>query len=186
MAQNYQVIDVPGLKGLKITTTDTSSPDDRGVKSPEWMVKIDDLLKSSVAEYNDHCELFGWYAESSRLTTGDISNQLFTSATLRHTDVTLLIPNGGHGAQLESKMNIGMPLEKITIVRLGNVQNLKVKLQVIEFGHCRIQNFQQQLDRLFIHVSPTTKQNTVFVYDNSGANQGQMVSKADYAQNTAE
>jgi hypothetical protein len=186
MAQNYIITEVPGPKNLKIATTDTFTTDDRGVRSPEWMVKIDDLLISEVAEFNDYCELFGWYAESSRLTTGDISGQLFTSSTLKHSDVVLLIPNGGHGAQLETKMNIGMPLENVVIVRLGHIQNLKVKLQTIEYGHCRIQSFQQQLDRLYLFISPTTRTNTVFVYGNDGTNKGQMVSKVNYAQNTVE
>jgi hypothetical protein len=188
MAQNYQIVDVPGAHNLKIATIDVSDadPNKRGVRSPEWMIKIDDLLKSDVDGFNDHCELFGWYGESSRLTTGDISGQLFTSSTLSHSDVVLLLPNGGHGAQIETKMNIGMPLENIVIARLGNVQNLKVKLQKIEFKHCRIQAFQQQLDRLYVFISPTIKTNTVFVYGNDGTNKGQMVSNVDYSKNTAQ
>lgn len=188
MPQNYQIIEIPGSHKLKMATVDTSTSSDenRGVRSPEWMVKIDLILQSNVTGYNDYSELFGWYGESSRLTTGDISGQLFTSSTLKHSDVVLLIPNGGHGAQLETKMNIGMPLENVNIVRLGNIQNMKVKLQTIEFGNCRIQAFQQQLDRLYIFISPTTKTNTVFVYGNDGAMKGQMVSRVDYSKNIAE
>jgi hypothetical protein len=186
MAQNYTITDIPGNSKLRIATTDVTTPDDRGVKSPEWMIKIGDLLVSDVDGFNDYCELFGWYGESSRLTTGDISNQLFTSATLKHSDLVLLLPNGGHGAQLESKMNIGLPLEAVQIVRLGNIKATKVKLQVIDYTNCRIQSFQQQLDRVILSLSVSTKTNTVFVYDNSGTNKGQMVSKVDYSKNTAE
>lgn len=187
MAQNYTITELAGLKGnLKIATTDTTTPDERGVKSPEWMLKIDDLLSSSVKDYTDHCELFGWYGESSRLTTSDVSGSLFTSATLKHTDLVLIVPNGAHGAQLESKMNLGIPLKTVQIVRLGNIKQVKVKLQLIEFGTCRVQSFQQQLDRIVLFLSISSKTNTVFVYDQDGSNKGQMVSKADYAQNTAE
>jgi len=186
MPQNYVISEVPGPKGLKIATTDTTVTDSTGVKSPEWMVSLDALVTSQVADYTNFCELFGWYGESSRLTTGGISGQLFTSAALKHTDIVLFLPNGGHGPILENNMNIGTPLATVTIVRLGNVGTLKVKLQTIVFTHCRIQSCQQQLDRLYLTFSPTTKTNTVFVYDNSGQNQGQMVSTADYAQNTAQ
>ncbi len=186
MPQNYTITELPGKTKIRIATTDVSTPDDRGVKSPEWMIKIDDMLQSEVENFNDYCELFGWYGESSRLTTGDISNQLFTSATLKHSDLVVMIPNGSHAAQLESKMNLGVPLDLVQVVRLGNIKSTKVKLQVIDYTNCWIQSFQQQLDRLVLFLSISAKTNTVFVYDINGNNKGQMVSKVDYAKNTAE
>lgn len=186
MPQNYTITEIPGKTKLRVATTDTTTPADGGVKSPEWMIKIDDMLQSEVENFNDYCELFGWYGESSRLTTGDISNQLFTSATLKHSDLVIIIPNGGYGAQLETKMNLGIPLNVVQVVRLGNVKSTKVKLQVIDYTLCRIQSFQQQLDRLVLCLSITGKTNTVFVYDVNGSNKGQMVSHVDYAKNTAE
>jgi len=186
MPQNYTITEIPGKTKLRVATTDTTTPEDGGVKSPEWMIKIDDMLQSEVENFNDYCELFGWYGESSRLTTGDISNQLFTSATLKHSDLVIIIPNGGYGAQLETKMNLGIPLNVVQVVRLGNVKSTKVKLQVIDYTLCRIQSFQQQLDRLVVCLSITGKTNTVFVYDVNGSNKGQMVSSVDYAKNTAE
>jgi hypothetical protein len=186
MPQNYTIAEIPGMSRIKIATTDTTSPDERGVRSPEWMVKIDDLLGSNVDDFKDYAELFGWYGESSRLTTGDIGNQLFTSATLKHSDLVLLIPNGGHAAQLESKMNLGVPLSIVQIVRLGHIKATKVKLQMIDYGLCRVQSFQQQLDRLVLFLGISSKTNTVYVYDNDGNNKGQMVSRADYSKNTAE
>ncbi|RZI45872.1 hypothetical protein [Candidatus Finniella inopinata] len=186
MPQNYTITEIPGKTNLRVATTDTTTPEDGGVKSPEWMIKIDDMLKSEVENFNDYCELFGWYGESSRLTTGDISNQLFTSATLKHSDLVIIIPNGGYGAQLETKMNLGIPLNEVQVVRLGNVKSTKVKLQVIDYTLCRIQSFQQQLDRLVICLNISAKTNTVFVYDVNGNNKGQMVNRVDYAKNTAE
>lgn len=186
MSQNFTFTEISGKNKFRIATTDTSTPEDGGVKSPEWMIKIGDLLTSEVEDFNDYCELFGWYGESSRLTTGDISNQLFTSATLKHSDLIVILPNGGYGAQLESKMNLGIPLPIVQIVRLGNIKSTKVKLQVVDFTLCRIQSFQQQLDRLIVSLSISSKTNTVYVYDINGTNKGQMVSRVDYAKNTAE
>ena len=188
MPQNYTIIELPGKSKFRIATTDINQPDAevKGVKAPEWMVKMDDLMKSEVADFNDHAELFGWYAESSRFTTGDISNNLFTSATLKHSDLILLLPNGGYSAQLETRMNTGTEVDSLTIVRLGNIKALKVKLQTIVYTNCRIQTFQQQLDRLILQLSVTTKENTIFVYDVNGESKGQVVSKVDYSKNTAE
>ena len=188
MAQNYTIIDHPGKSKFRIATTDINDPNEvtTGVKSPEWMVRMDDLLASDVDDYDDHAELFGWFAESSRFTTGDISNSLFTSATLKHSDLVVLIPNGGFAATLETRMNTGTQIEALKIVRLGNIKATKVKLQTIEYAVCRIQSFQQQLDRLIMQLSVSSKVNTLYVYDNEGVNQGQVVSSVDYSRNTAE
>lgn len=187
MPQNYKIIELPGKSKFRIATTDVDAPEDNpdGVKSPEWMIKIDDLMKSDVDGFNDHCELFGWHGESSRFTTGDISNNLFTSATLKHSDLVILIPNGGYAATLETNMNTGVPINP-TIVRLGNIKATKVMIQKIDYTNCFIQSFQQQLDRLILRLSVTTKTNTIFVYDNTGQNQGQVVSTVDYSKNTAQ
>src|SRR4051812_13339747 len=114
MAFNYRLVQPSGSTNVSIPVTDTDVPgatENIGVKSPEWMVKIDDALTSSVADYVDHAELFGWHGKSSRFTTGDIGNLLMTSATLRHSDVILIIPNGPYAPTLETKMNMGKKID---------------------------------------------------------------------------
>lgn len=187
MPQNYKIVELPGRSKFSIATTDVDNPEDNpdGVKSPEWMIKIDELTKSDVDGFNGHSELFGWHGESSRFTTGDISNSLFTSATLKHSDLVILIPNGGYSATLETNMNTGTPIKTLTIVRLGNIKATKVIMQQIDYTNCFIQTFQQQLDRIILRLTVTTKTNTIFVYDNTGQNQGQVVSTVDYSKNTA-
>ena len=119
MSSNFQIVSLPGRKDFKIATTDTAGNND--IKSPEWMVRIDDLLQSSVLGFENYVELFGWYGESSRFTNPDISGPLQTSATMRHSDLILIIPYGGYCAQLESNMNLGSGIATLTIVRLGNI-----------------------------------------------------------------
>jgi hypothetical protein len=186
MPQSYTITDIPGKKQIKMATTDVTEHDDITVRSPEWMVKIDNLLSSNLDGYRDFCEIFGWNEESSRFTPGNLSNQLLGSATLKHSGLMILIPNGGHSAQIELKMNRGIPLDLIEIVRLGNIQDSKVKLQVLDYTTCWIQSFQQQLDRVIVTVSVSIKKNTIFVYDNSGTNTGQMVSEVNYIQGNVE
>ncbi|MCX7338434.1 MAG: hypothetical protein NTX76_04040 [Alphaproteobacteria bacterium] len=195
MAANYSIIDIPGKTKFQIAVTNSTTPPkgedgedgvSEGVQSPEWMVKMDDKLESSVSDYEDHAILYGWYSESARHTTGDASNQLMTSATLKHSDLVLIIPNDGFAAALESMMNTGKAIKELTVVRLGNTGSLKVKLQSIVFATCRIKKYQQQLDRLILTLSITTKENTIFVYDDAGKSTGQMVSKVDYSKNTAQ
>lgn len=177
---SYTITDIPGKKAMKIATTDRSEPEDITVRSPEWMVKIDKLLSSSVDGYEEFTEIFGWQEESSRFTAGNLSNQLLGSATLKHSGLILLIPNGGHSAQIELKMNRGIPLDLVQIVRLGNIRDVKVKLQLLEYHACWIQAFQQELDRVILTLSVSYKKNTLFIYDQAGGNKGQMVSEVDY------
>ncbi len=187
MSNNFQIVDLPGRGNIRIATTGALSTNElSGVKSPEWMLKIDDITYSTVEGYSDYVELFGWQGESSRLTGPDISGPLYTSSTLRHTDLILMIPVGGHAAQIESKMNRGENIDSLKIVRLGNIFQTKVRLQELEFNACKIQTYQQQLDRLIVHVMIGIKTNTVFVYDQSGLCTGQMVSKTNYITNVAE
>jgi hypothetical protein len=183
----YTITEIAGKTNLRIATTDVqNTPEDGGVKSPEWMIKMDDLLQSEVEGYTDHCELYGWHGESSRYTSGDVSNQLFTSATLKHSELVIIIPNGGYAAKLETKMNMGIPLETVQLIRLGNIKSTKVKIQTIDFTNCWIHSFQQQLDRLVLFFNISSKVNTLYAYDVHGNNKGQMVSKVDYSKNTVE
>jgi hypothetical protein len=174
------ITDLPGKKNIKMATTDQTVPEDITVRSPEWMIKIDALLSSNLEGFEDYAELFGWNEESSRFTPGNLSNQLLSSATLKHSGLTILISNGGHSANIELKMNRGIPLDLIEIVRLGNIKDVKVKLQVLEYSACWIQTFQQELDRIIVSCSISKKKNTIYVYDNSGASKGQIVSEVDY------
>lgn len=186
MSSNFQIVNLPGKRDFRIATTDSADADPSAIKSPEWMVKIDNLLQSSVQGYTNYVELFGWYAESGRFTSPDVSGPLLTSSTLRHSDLILIMPYGGYCAQLESNMNTGVSINNLNIIRLGNIGQMKIVLQSIEYKTCKIQNCQQQLDRMIIHVMIGSKTNTVYVYGQDGQSQGQMVSKVDYINNTAQ
>lgn len=189
MAPNFQIVQLPGKRDFRIATTDSNFADQEmpnAIRTPEWMVKIDNIMSSSVAGFNDYVELFGWYGESSRFTSPEISGPLFTSATLRHSDLVLIVPYGGYSAQLESNMNLGVGISNLTIVRLGNIGQMKVTMQKIEYKTCKIQTCQQQLDRMILNVMVGAKINTVYVYGQDGQSQGQMVSQVDYINNTAQ
>ncbi len=185
----FSIVQIPGKSNLHIPVIDKTPPKDdganTGVTSPEWMVQMDTFLTSSVEGYESYCELFGWYGESSRYTSGSLASSLYTSATLRHTDLVIIIPNGGYSTMIEGLMNTGNFIKKLVIVRLGNVKTAKVILQKLTYTNCRIQKFNQQLDQLVVELSIMTKNNTVYVYGQDGQSQGQMVTQADYSKNTA-
>jgi hypothetical protein len=186
-ATSYTIEEIAGASKIRVPIIkDNDEQDESGVKSPEWMVKIDDFLTSNIDGFNDHTELYGWYAQSSRHSTGKSGSSIPLSATLKHSDLIVVIPNGAFAVQLEMRMNTGTPLSSVCITRLGNIKVSKVKLQTIEFAKCTIKSFQQELDRLVLHLTVTTKTNTVFVFGDDGSPKGQNVSRVDYSKNIAE
>lgn len=182
MSNNFQLVDLPGKGEFRVATTNTSNDDSIAIRSPEWMVKIDDLTLSDIEGFQNYVELFGWQGESTCLS----GNANFSSSTLAHTDLVLIIPFGTHSARIETKMNRCEILDTIQIVRLGNVKDTKVLLQQLEFNMCKIQRCQQQLDRMIVHVKISIKTNIIFAYDQLGLCTGQVVSKTDYLKNKTE
>ncbi len=165
---------------IHIPTVDPKIAHKGSVTTPEWMISIDDLLSSTIEDYEQYCELLGWYAEQARITKGNTANQLFASATVQHSNIIVIVPNGTFGPTLENKMNTGSNLSEVTISRLANMGEMKVLLQEIKFTNCKIETIQQQLDKLVLTLRPETRENTVYQYDQSGQKEGQTVSKFDY------
>lgn len=156
------------------------------VTTPEWMIQIDDLLSSTIENFEDYGELYGWYAEQARLTQGNTGSQLITTAAAQHSNVLIVLPAGIFIPTLETKMNTGANIALIKIVRLANVGDLKVSLQEIEFTNCKIETMQQQLDEIIISFRPESRQNTIIKYKQDGSKEGQAVSKFDYTTSTGE
>jgi hypothetical protein len=149
---------------------------------PEWMIKIEEYCESTFKGYEKYCELFGWFGEASRKVNGSVAGTLSPSASLHHSEVVIIIPVFGFLAELETKMNKGMPLQEVEIVRTAT----QGKMQSIQFLVCTINSIQQELDRAVIKMSILTKIDTVSAYDSLGMPKGQKVSRAEYATGMAQ
>jgi len=186
MNNNYSGESYSGIRTGIFDGFVRSTSKENNVRSPEWLLKIDDLLESNIDEFKDHCELLKFESQASRETSGNAGGQLFKIANMQHSDVVLTIPNGSYVAKLENKMNQGQPLQLVSIVHLGNINNTKVKMQVIDHENCWIQKMQplHDSDSVMFSIKIRSKVNTIYVYDHDGVNKGQMVSSANYAANT--
>lgn len=155
------------------------------VTTPEWMISIDDLLSSSIENFETFSELYGWFAEQARLTKGYTSDQFFSTASVQHSNVIIVLPAGIYIPTLESKMNMGANIALIKIVRLSNNGDVKQSNQEIEFTNCKIESMRQELDNIIISFRPETRQNTIIQYGQDGTKLGQAVTKFDYTTGTA-
>lgn len=187
----YKMVKVPGSRSnLEIATVETPEYDEATyTRAPEWMIKMDELLNSAVevedtdGKGNFYCELFGWHAETARTTTGARTSQLYTTAAIRHSNVSVIIPTGMFYPNLEQKQNKGEPIEKMKIVRLAHVRDVKKRLQEVTFETCYIQSIKQQLDRLILDIAVSTRENKIFLYDEKGNAKGQTVTGFDFITN---
>lgn len=180
--KRFHVIDLPGKSDLKLATTE----DKDNTTTPEWLVNINNLTHSAIIGYESYTRLIAWNGEESRDKMPDLSDsQLKTSASIKSSPITLLVSNSGFITNLEDCMRKGKPLEVVSIVRLGSIQNTNVSLQLIDFTNCYVNSLQQISNDLKISFIPSAKKNTVYVYGPDGGSQGQLVTNFDYAKNQA-
>ena len=167
---------------ISVPMVDPKLHDSGQVTTPEWMVSIDDLLESSVKGFEKYCELFGWYAEHSRETKGNVSGDLVSNACVKQSDVIIIVPMGLYIPKIDNTMTSGKVMDKITIVRVANSEKLKVPIQTIEFSGCQVCKIQQRLEDAVITFRPVKRTNTVIQYDQvTGGKTGQTVSEFDYS-----
>ncbi len=146
------------------------------VKTPEWMVAIGDMMSSSIEGFEGLCELFGWQAGLSRFTTGNISTNLHSSATVAYSDLVMVVPMGESYPKLKNSLAIGKKIDKITILRLGNINGVKLIIQEIVFEICRLQYVLQNLDQVVVCSQIQRCTDTVEKFDNNGEKKGHVVS----------
>jgi hypothetical protein len=156
-------------------------------RSPEWMVSMDNLCKSTVESYLEYTILLGWFCESSRYINGDLAGNLFTSGAIKSSDLVIVIPNGEHGPKIEQRLYSGKVIQKLVIVRLGWTEGKNEKLQQITFGEVRIIGYQQNVQYLVIYSQITSKENDIQIFkQKDGATSGHKVSSVDYSTNKLE
>lgn len=161
---------------VPVTSNGTDVKTAGSAQIPEWMVKIDDLtgkIKTpKYLGYEEYCELFGWYAESSCDTKNGV---VIPTANLKHSEVIIIIPVLSFLINLELKMNQQKPVAAMEVIRTAG----KVKAQTILFENCTIKNIQQELDRVIIKMDIARKTDTITVFE-GGQPAGQVVSFVDY------
>lgn len=167
--------------------------------TPEWMVKIDEYLSSTIegtaenplpegagpVDFSICAELFGWRDEQARLTKGSTANQLYSSAAVQQSTVGIIIPSASYIPNLEQLMYTGANLKEIHLVRLGNIEQLNVPLQIVSYTTSKIETLQQELDEIILYFRPATRQNTNYKYSQDGLLVGQNVSSFDFIKGTS-
>lgn len=158
---------------------------DRTIHTPEWMIRMDGILSSTVKDYEQYAELQGVFFEASRSTLGRISNQLFTSGAMQHSDIVVKVPTGAYIADLKVKMNDGSTIQEVSIVQLGHKGDQRVKFLEIVHKNCKIQSYQMQMTAVLITYRFEEETLTGTQHNQAGEEQGKRQSVTNYTTDTA-
>ena len=160
-----------------------SSGDSSPNKIPTWAVKILEYTESAIHGFEDYCALRGFYARTSRGTNMAAKTDILSSNTLRHSHVILYIPRGNLQTKLESHIFKSMPISKITIVNIAEMNGVIGKLQEIEYEQCYVQQLEPMLDWLLVELKITKYSNTLYKYGTDGRLEGKDMATMDYTLN---
>jgi type VI protein secretion system component Hcp len=182
--QDMKVIALPGRSRIKIPIVGTKKNNElSGVSkaTKEWTLRMD-LIFVNPANALSHAletlesgeeppktgefevELFGFTYETTRETVGHSVNQLIASASIRHSDVILVIQNSTYSPKLEQYMNDGTLIDNVEIYRHGFVDGSMQLLEARLFKDCYITHFQQVLDYVVLHVRVLYRHEISYIY----------------------
>ncbi|MDR1597473.1 MAG: hypothetical protein LBR89_00850 [Holosporales bacterium] len=170
----YDLLEVPGSDNLTIAVISAmhhgEQGEDTGARLCEWTIIMDLMFPPLMS-----IQLYGWYAESERETGPDVGNQLFTSSSLKHSELVVVIPCGMHLATLECRLAAGKEVSKVIIMRnikTGGPLPIDLPIQTIIFGHCYITKVQQYLDYIIVSLKIGTKMVICTAFDQEGMPSG--------------
>lgn len=148
--------------------------------TPEWVIKMADLLSSYVTNFEDHTEVYYWGYKLSRPTNPSSGGPLYSAAAVSITDIQVVIPNTDSSTTLEFKMMKGEPIESISIKRLANINGVNVTTMDMNFDNCFIQTVEPHGDQLKITFKCTYYKKTAYRYDQNGESKGQTEVSFDF------
>lgn len=190
MALEYEFIECPGSASIRIPIVKRNTHEEdevTGVRIPDWMVTFDDGnggTVSTIAGY-EHCtELFGWYCESSRHIKGDTHGDLYSSGTLWHSDVFLVLQNGPHLAYVKNAVGGGGITPSITIFRLIRINGEVRPKQILKFETGHWVAVHAYASWSIIRFTACKRMNSAFGYTQDGMPTGQSACETDYASNS--
>lgn len=192
----YELVTVPGEEDIQLLavsrSTSHSHRNESGSKSPWWMVRIDiegkevtisnmDGKDDAGVAFKTYAELFAFHIECSRDTDNEITNQLFTSGSLRHEDLIIYIYGADYITDIENAMHNGKTVTEITIVEIGLIKEQWAVFQKIVFNTSRVIKITHDLDRTFVFFRINKKTVTYTSYDQTGKKEGNSSSMIDFS-----
>jgi type VI protein secretion system component Hcp len=155
-----------------------------GTASPEFMVKMDDIL-SSQHDYGEgkYAELLWFHSVEERMTAGHAGGDLKGTSTVVHSLVVLHLLADNWTPVLRQKMRNGDNIKEIDIVRLMNYgeSNINKETQKTKFTDCKIDRIEEFPDRIIVSIRIKIRRDIVRAVDQDNQEQGHKASDWNYA-----
>jgi hypothetical protein len=198
-SSDYEILEVPGSSGLKIAVIPAMNHNetDEGtdVRRSEWTFSFVEfssgllaIAESAIMSFlnpGSSMEIFGWHAETTRETGADVGHQLFTSASIRHSELTIVALVNQTFASFENKMATGTPIKTALIIRTTRMFGLPIDtpIQINTFNDCYITSVQQYLDYMIIKMRISSKSVKCIAFRQDGFPMGIGFFEVDFEQN---
>lgn len=169
--EDYELLSVQGIDDLKIAVIPAKkrnyNGEGTGVRFCEWTISVDTFFLPKLST-----ELFGWYCESEKDTGGQTGNALFTSGTIKHSELIIVISNGLHLVNFENNLDHGKVVKLIIITKFVLINDKKLPMQINTFENSYVTSVQQHLDDLIVKFRIAKKQVSCIVYSQKGTVRG--------------
>lgn len=147
----------------------------QGTATPQYMVKMDDLVKSTVQKYEEFIQLYHFNFEVSRFTNPNTAHQQYSSSRVQFENPLLVIPNGIHTPNIMNRLISGILVQEIKISRLQNIGDTNVEAEAITFKKCYYQNVTPKYDSLIITFRFIEYMHLTTYYEQDGTSKGNNV-----------
>jgi type VI protein secretion system component Hcp len=155
-----------------------------GTGTPEFMVKMDDILSSQI-NYGEgkYAELLWFHSVEERVTAGHSGGDLRGTSTVVHSLVVLHLLADNWTPVLREKMRNGDNIKEIDIVRLMNLGegNVNKETQKTKFTDCKIDRIEEFPDRIIVSIRVKTRRDIVRSVGQDSQDTGHKASDWDYA-----
>ena len=143
--------------------------------TPQYMVKMDDLVKSCVQKFEGAIQLYHFDFEVSRFTNPNTAHQQYSSGRVQFDNPLLIIPNGIHTPNIMNRLITGILIKEIKISRLQNIDETNVEAEAITFTNCYYQNVTPKYDSLIITFRFVEYMHLTTYYEQDGTAKGNNV-----------
>jgi hypothetical protein len=188
MEKRFILPSIGGDRDLTVPIYREEKPQEATVSHTSgWMVDVNDVTAGNVEAFPTYVELFGYFSKLSRFVSGNVSHALFTSGSVKLSEVIFVIQNGEHGPKIEHKMYSGTIIPFIKIVRLGWSQDALSILQEITYTEVRVVFFSHNIQYMVFGIQARTRTNDISEFQQiDGVCSGHKISKMNYSENTLE
>ncbi|MCP4922948.1 MAG: hypothetical protein GY915_02815 [bacterium] len=155
-------------------------------KTPSHMILMDDMLGSTVSDFEDHAILYDFTLTQSKVTNPDQGGPLYSSSQVTASDVEVVIPHGPHLTVLLDRLHKSIPIAQTTFVTLANISETNVHMLDLNFYNCYLQRITPNKEKVVMTFKYAAFDTEVFEYSQDGQLLGQTVYAKDFTTGLSE